>query len=161
MQWAQFADACPDLAEITRQRFVRDQLVLVGTLRTDGWPRISPCEVDIAAGHLFLGMMWRSKKAMDLQRDSRLVVHSVQCNREAAEGDIKLYGRAADIQNPSLRAAFLDAIWARINWAPDEPTYHLFSVDVEHAAHVVFQGGKQRVTVWDPGTGLRQWEKRT
>lgn len=161
MHWAQFTEACPELAEITRQRFVRDQLVLVGTLRTDGWPRISPCEVDIAAGHLFLGMMWRSKKALDLQRDGRLVVHSVQCNREAAEGDIKLYGRAADIQNPSLRAAFRDAIRARINWAPDEPACHLFSVDVERAAYIAFQGGQQHLMAWDPQAGFRRWAKQT
>ncbi len=90
MQWDQFVQACPGLAEVARKRFIRDQLVLVGNLRSDGWPRISPCEVDIAAGHLFLGMMWRSTKAMDLLRDPRLVVHSVQCNREATEGDLKL-----------------------------------------------------------------------
>ncbi|MGH9429051.1 MAG: pyridoxamine 5'-phosphate oxidase family protein, partial [Terriglobia bacterium] len=74
MRWAEFTAACPELAEMAQRRFVRDQLVLVGTLRTDGWPRISPCEVDIAAGHLFLGMMWRSTKALDLLRDSRLIV---------------------------------------------------------------------------------------
>ncbi len=161
MQWAQFTEACPEVAEIARRRFVRDQLVLVGTLRRDGWPRISPCEVDIAAGHLFLGMMWHSKKALDLQRDSRLLVHSVQCNREAADADVKLYGRAADIRDPSLRAAFRDAIRARINWAPDEPTYHLFALDVERAACVAFRGDQQRLMVWDPETGFRQWEKRT
>jgi hypothetical protein len=63
---------------------------MVGTLRKDGWPRISPCEVDFAAGHLFLGMMWRSAKALDLSRDSRVVVHSVTCNREGSDGDVKL-----------------------------------------------------------------------
>jgi hypothetical protein len=56
-----------------RARLVRDQLVMVGTLRKDGWPRISPCQVDIAAGHLLLGMMWRPAKALDLARDPRVV----------------------------------------------------------------------------------------
>lgn len=161
MRWDEFSQTCPETAGVAQARFVRDQLVMVGTLRTDGWPRISPCEVDIAAGHLFLGMMWHSKKALDLQRDPRLVVHSVQCNREAADGDVKLYGRAVDVQDSSLRSAFRDAIRARINWAPDEPTYHLFSVEVERAAYVTFQGGQKHVMVWDPETGFRQWEKRT
>ncbi len=161
MRWDEFSQTCPEIAGVAQARFVRDQLVMVGTLRTDGWPRISPCEVDIAAGHLFLGMMWPSKKALDLQRDSRLVVHSVQCNREAADGDIKLYGRAVDVQDSSLRSAFRDAIRARINWAPDEPTYHLFSVEVERAAYVAFQGGQQRLMAWDPETGFRQWAKQT
>ena len=158
MRWEEFAEACPELAETARERFAQDQLVLVGTLRSDGWPRISPCEVDIAAGHLFLGMMWRSTKALDLLRDSRLIVHSVQCDREAGEGDIKLYGRVIEIRDPTLREAFRDAIKARIAWAPDEPSFHLFSVDVERAASVAFSGG-QRIMTWDSERGLRRWSK--
>lgn len=158
MRWDEFALACPELAEMARKRFVRDQLVLVGTLRGDGWPRISPCEVDLAVGHLFLGMMWQSTKARDLLRDPRLAVHSVQCNREATEGDIKLYGRAVDIHDPALRNAFRDAIKSRIDWAPDEPNYHLFSIDIESAGFVSFGGG-QRIITWDPTRGLQRWTK--
>ncbi|MGH2395675.1 MAG: hypothetical protein ACRDFW_01540 [bacterium] len=158
MRWEEFTEACPELAELAKKRFEQDQLVLVGTLRTDGWPRISPCEVDITAGHLFLGMMWRSTKALDLLRDSRLIVHSVQCDREAGEGDIKLYGRAIEIRDPTLRKYYRDAIKARIDWAPDEPSFHLFSVDVQRAAFVAFSRG-QRIMTWDSERSLRRWSK--
>src|SRR2546427_11666791 len=87
MQWELFVKACPEISEVARARFARDQLVMVGTLRRDGWPRVSPCETDIAAGHLFCGMMWQSTKALDLLRDPRLTVHSVTCNREGTDGD--------------------------------------------------------------------------
>lgn len=160
MPWEQFAEACPEIGEIAQARFIRDQLVVVGMLRKDGWPRISPCEVDIAAGRLFLGMMWRSAKALDLLRDPRLVVHSVTCNREGTDGDIKLYGRAIEVSDGSLREAFRDSIRARIDWAPEEPSYHLFSVDVERAGYVVFENGRQRIIVWDPAGGSRRWYKR-
>ncbi len=156
MRWDQFVAACPELGEMARERFVRDQLVILGTLRRDGWPRLSPCEVDLAAGHLFLGMMWQSKKARDLLREPRLAVHSVTCNKEGSDGDVKLYGRAVDIDAPALRAAFREAIRARIDWAPDEPEYHLFSVDIEEAAYVVFREGTQETMVWDPRRGLRR-----
>jgi hypothetical protein len=59
----------PTIAGLAEERFQRDQLVMIGTLRTDGSPRISPCEVDFAEGQLLLGMMWRSKKALDLLTD--------------------------------------------------------------------------------------------
>ena len=156
MLWAQFPEACPELSEIARARFARDQLVMVGTLRTDGWPRISPCEIDIAAGHLFLGMMWRSRKAIDLLRDPRLVVHSVTCNREGTDGDVKLSGRAVEVHDSALRSAFRRAILARIDWTPEEPSYHLFSVDIERVAYLIFGGGKQRIMTWDPKRGFRQ-----
>lgn len=159
MRWDEFEAACPELAELARSRFERDELVLVGTIRRDGWPRISPCEVDFAAGHLFLGMMWRSPKALDLARDPRVVVHSVTTNKDGTDGDVKLYGHAVDVANAGLRAAFRDAITARIDWAPEEGGYHLFSVDVDRAAYLQFGDGTERISIWDEADGLRRREK--
>lgn len=156
MRWEQFNAVCPELAGLTHDRFARDQLVLLGTLRRDGYPRISPCEVDFAAGQLLLGMMWRSRKALDLLRDARLVVHSVTTNKDGTDGDVKLYGHAIEITEAPLRDAFRAAIEARINWAPDEPEYHLFALDVERAAYVVFADGTQQILTWNPGRGLRR-----
>jgi len=161
MQWELFVKACPEISEVARARFAKDQLVMVGTLRRDGWPRVSPCEIDIAAGHLFCGMMWQSTKALDLLRDPRLTVHSVTCNREGTDGDVKIYGKAVDVRTPALRAAFRDAIRARIDWAPEEPSYHLFSVDIERAAYLIFGEGQQRIMTWDVERGFRQRSKRS
>ena len=61
-------------------------LTLVGTLRHDGWPRISPVEALVWNGQLYLGMMWRSLKARDLLRDPRCVVHTVVTDPTGAEG---------------------------------------------------------------------------
>lgn len=119
---------------MAEERFRKDELVMIGTLRADGSPRISPCELDVAEGHLFLGMMWRSKKALDLFRDPRCVVHSVTCDRLGTDGDLKLYGRMIDVQEPELRRAYRAAIKARIDWEPEEPEFHLFSLDVGRPA---------------------------
>jgi hypothetical protein len=153
MHWKEFADACPEIAERAEERFRTDQLVMLGTLRADGSPRISPCELDFAAGHLFLGMMWRSRKALDLRRDPRIVVHSIQSDREASVADIKLYGHAVEILEPELRSAFHDAILARIDWAPAEPNHHLFALDVLDAGYISFP--EKLVLSWDRETGLR------
>jgi hypothetical protein len=154
MRWDAFEEACPEIAVGAAERFRRDQLVLVGTIRSDGSPRISPNEPDLAAGRLFVSMMWRSRKAVDLLRDPRVVVHSVTTNKDGTDGDVKIYGRAIDEQDSEIREAFRAAIRARIDWAPDEPTYHCFSVDVSSAAYVVF-GERQHALAWDPGRGLR------
>src|SRR6266542_6289527 len=76
------------------------------TISRDGWPRISPCELDFVGGQLTMGMMWRSPKALDLLRGSPLVVHSIQADRHATEADIKLYGRAGDVSDPATRGAY-------------------------------------------------------
>jgi len=62
--------------------------VMLGTIRADGRPRLSPCEVDLAGGRVLFGMMWQSPKARDLLRDARLTVHSVPSDKTNAGGDI-------------------------------------------------------------------------
>ncbi|HSJ50808.1 MAG TPA: pyridoxamine 5'-phosphate oxidase family protein [Actinomycetota bacterium] len=154
MRWDEFGRACPEIASMARERFTRDELVLVGTIRADGSPRISPNEVDFAAGRLFVSMMWRSRKAQDLLRDPRIVLHSVTANRMGTDGDVKLHGRVVDEQDPEIRTAFREAIKARIDWAPDEPDYHCFSLDVESAGFIRF-GDEPLALAWDPKKGLR------
>jgi general stress protein 26 len=155
MRWSDFDRACPEIAVLARERFVRDELVMVGTLRKDGSPRISPNELDFAAGRLFVSMMWRSRKALDLKRDPRVVVHSVTRNRQGTDGDIKLYGHAVDEQDADVRRAFTEAIRTRIDWAPDEPNYHCFSIDVERAGYITF-AEPRRAMAWDLERGLRE-----
>jgi len=155
VRWSEFEAACPEIADLARERFAKDELVMLGTIRPDGSPRLSPCELDFAEGHLFLGMMWRSQKALDLLRDPRIAVHSVPSDKTNPGGDVKLSGTVVDIQDPELRTAFRRAILDRIDWAPDEPNYHLFSLDVERASFVSFGDGNERCIAWDPGHGLR------
>jgi hypothetical protein len=155
MRWDEFERACPEIASLAGERFERDELVFVGTIRADGSPRISPNEVDFAAGRLFVSMMWRSRKALDVARDPRVVVHSVTSDRSGTDGDVKLYGRLEDERDPEVRRAFRAAIRARIDWAPDEPRYHCFSLDVGSAGYVRF-GEEGRALTWDPERGLRR-----
>jgi hypothetical protein len=160
MRWAEFAAACPDLSSLGEERLRGRELCLVGTLRRNGWPRISPVEPEFVDGELMLGMMWRSPKALDLLRDPRLVVHSVVSSRIGNEGDFKLYGRAVSVENPERRARYRATIKARIDWEPEEPNYHVFAVDVDSAGFVTFAEGDRYGLAWDPGRGLRRWEQR-
>jgi hypothetical protein len=154
MRWEDFAQACPELAQLGEERFRRAEVMLLGTLRKNGWPRISPVEMDFVGGELMTGMMWRSPKALDLLRDPRYVAHSTVTNRMGTEGDFKLYGTARAIDDPATRAAYRAAIKARIDWEPEEPNYHLFALDVDSAGYVVF-GDSPRRLAWDPERGLR------
>jgi hypothetical protein len=156
MRWEEFAAACPELAQLGEERFRARELCLLGTLRRNGYPRISPCEPDFVDGELMLGMMWRSPKALDLRRDPRCVLHSVVSNRSGEEGDFKLYGRAAEVHDPERREAYRATIKARIDWEPDEPHFHVFAIDVESSGFIIF--GKERYGLaWDPAQGLRRW----
>ena len=154
LRWSAFTDACPDIADRATERFRRHELCMLGTLRADGSPRISPCELDFCEGHLILGMMWQSRKAFDLLRDPRCVLHSCTTDRMGTEGDAKITGRAQDIQDPELRRAYREAVKARIDWAPEEPRFHAFSIEVVSAGFITFADPKV-VIAWDPARGTR------
>jgi hypothetical protein len=159
VRWEEFAAACPELAGLGEERLRGRELCLLGTLRRNGYPRISPCDPDFVEGELMLGMMWRSPKALDLRRDPRWVVHSVVSNRSGEEGDFKLYGRALEVHDPERRAEYRATIKARIEWEPSEPHFHVFAIDVESSGLVVF-GTERYGLAWDPPGGLRRWEMR-
>jgi hypothetical protein len=159
MRWDEFTAACPELASLGEDRLRARELCLLGTLRKNGYPRISPVEPEFVDGDLMLGMMWQSPKALDLLRDPRCVVHSVVSNREGTEGDFKLYAEAHDVQEPASRQRYRETIKARIDWEPEEPNYHLFALDVDSAGFVVF-GENRYGLAWDRQRGLRRWEQR-
>ena len=158
MDWAEFARASPELAELGWERFSSRELCMLGTLRPNGWPRISPCELDLVDGRLMLGMMWRSPKALDLLRDDRCVLHSCTSDREGSEGDFKLYGRARPVGDEPAIDAYRAAIRARIDWEPTGP-FHLFAIEVESAGFVTF-GTERYGLAWDPQRGTRRWSQR-
>jgi len=158
MNWGAFARASPELAALGRERFEGPELCMLGTIRRNGWPRISPCELDLVDDELLLGMMWRSPKAVDLLRDDRCVLHSCTANQDGSEGDFKLYGTARDEHDPAIHEAYRAAVRARIDWEPSGP-FHLFAIQVESAAFVVFSPDSYTMA-WDPSGGTRRWNQR-
>ncbi len=128
---------------------------MLGTIRSDGSPRVSACELDFASGHLILGMMWQSRKALDLLRDPRCVLHTCTTDPMGMEGDAKIYSRAVDVHDPQLRQAYRETVKARIDWAPDEPNFHAFSVNIVSAGFITFAQPKTAIA-WDPGRGTRE-----
>ena len=156
VRWDAFARQSSELAGLGEERLRKRELCLVGTLRKDGHPRISPVEPDFVDGELMMGMMWRSPKALDLLRDPRCVIHSVVSDRHGTEGDFKLYGRAVAVADAERRARYRATIRERIDWEPEEPGYHCFAIDVLSAGFVVFGEGGFGLA-WNPATGVRRW----
>ena len=149
--WQQFAAQSPELAAIGEAQFARTGLALVGTLRRDGWPRISPVEPFIVDGQLYLGMTWRSVKALDLLRDPRCVVHSTVSDREGTEGEFKVYGRAVEINNLDERRRFGDTVYEAIGFRPEEPEFHCFAIAIESVAFSQLRNGEFHHLVWKAG----------
>jgi hypothetical protein len=96
ISWREFEAAAPPLAHKGRHRLELTRVCLLGTLRKDGSPRISPVEPYLSGGELLFGAMAWSLKATDLLRDPRCVLHSAITGPDNAEPELKLYGRASE-----------------------------------------------------------------
>lgn len=81
--WEGFVREAPELSELVKTRFDSTDLVMLGTLRKNGWPRITPIEFTYFEGDFVIGGMWQSKKMLDLLRDPRCVIHSTTSNKAA------------------------------------------------------------------------------
>jgi hypothetical protein len=143
--------AAPEFATVIRERFTARRLALLGTVRADGSPRISPVEPYFAVGQLLFGAMGWSRKAVDLLRDSRLVLHSIVTRPDGGEPEAKLYGRAVEADAP-LRAACSDAWWVASN-----ASARVFAVQLAEATLVEWDlsAAEVKATAWSPAGGLR------
>jgi hypothetical protein len=147
------------MAQLGRTIFERDQVALIGTVRRDGSPRISPAEPDITNGRLYFGMIWQSYKALDLLRDPRCTIHGLIHNRFGDGGEFKLHGRAVEINDLAERALYREAIFQRIGWKPDEPHFHLFAIEINSAGSFKYEEEYRLVSVWRAGEPLQKYRQ--
>jgi hypothetical protein len=130
MNWTEFEAAAPELAGEARTRFERDSVLLLGSIRADGSPRITPVEPIFAVGHLLLGLEWPTPKARDLVRDSRCTLHSARIDAESTDGEAKLYGRSVETDDPAIVNGPYEAWWHK----RQPGGYRVFWFEVESAA---------------------------
>lgn len=141
--WREVEAEAPELSARARAFLDAYTHKTLATLRRDGSPRISGTEVEFRDGEILLGSMWRSLKALDVQRDPRFALHSGSADPPDWKGDAKIAGRLIDITEPGSSS-------------------HLFRADItelvvvqlgEPADHIVIES-------WHAGRGVRRQERR-
>lgn len=150
VRWTDFETTIPELGVLLRQRFESTDLVMLGTMRKDGWPRITPIEYTIFEGDFVIGGMWQSKKMLDLLRDPRCSIHSTTTNKDGQEGDAKLFGRARTY-DAATEERYWQHIYETMQFRPNGPA-HVFAIDIDSAAYVRFTGeGTMNWLTWPGG----------
>lgn len=149
--WTDVTLAAPDLAAVVQRRFEAHGLALLATIRRDGSPRISGIEPLFSLGELWLGMMPGSRKADDLLRDPRFALHSATTDKQVTEGDAKVNGRAALVDDDEVFARFVQAFDDH-NGAPPPPgPFPLFRAEVTEMSTVMPAGDHLDIGVWREG----------
>lgn len=139
-RWAEFEGAAPKLAAVGSDCVERHGFMLLGTVRRDGTARISPVGVRIVDRELTMSFLVGSTKERDVRRDSRVLLHSPVLHGGDPNSELKLRGRAVEIDDAALRdrAAL---------WDPPPPLV-AFSFDIDSAALLEWSKGEVTVTRW-------------
>jgi hypothetical protein len=150
--WGRLESEAPELAAVGRGRLESARVALLGTVRRDGSPRISPVEPYLVGGRLLLGAMARSAKARDLRRDPRCVLHTAIAHPDAGEPELKLYGRVLEVTDPDVRDAGGRGWWVG---RPAEDV-RVLELRIERAVLVEWdlERGRMSTTGWSPGRGV-------
>src|SRR5438034_11259899 len=116
MSWAEVGTQQARLAELGRRKLGAPGVVLVGTIRRDGSPRLSPVEPLFWEGDLWLAMGLGSRKATDLSRDPRILVHSIVTRRDGSEGEFKVRGRAVSEPDATVQSRVAREVEEELGW---------------------------------------------
>ncbi len=151
--WTEFTDTAPRIAAIfTRRHAATGNLCLLGTLRSDGFPRISPMEPRVFEDQLWLVGMPGTTKFKDLARDPRFCLHTATVDPEVKDGDVKLWGVVHDVQEKALHQRFAAALFEDTGFDLRGRDFdHFYAVEVIGASAVEVGGGHMDITVWKPG----------
>jgi hypothetical protein len=151
--WKGFTEAAPRIAAIfARRHAATGNLCLLATLRSDGFPRISPMEPRIFEDQLWLIGMPDTTKFRDLGRDPRFCLHTATVDTEVKDGDAKLWGVVGDIQDKALHQRFATALFEETGLDLRRQEFgHFYAADIVSASAVEVAAGHMDVTIWQQG----------
>jgi predicted pyridoxine 5'-phosphate oxidase superfamily flavin-nucleotide-binding protein len=146
--WRAMEEGAPDIARLGMARLAAVPVAMLGTVRADGSPRISPVEPCLVHGQLLIGAMAWSKKATDLRRDPRCTLHSMVTGPDTGEGELTLHGSAVPAE-PELRAA------ARAWWSGHLEQAVVFTLRIAAALFIEWdlENGVMTSHRWTPRHG--------
>jgi hypothetical protein len=148
----------PTIAAFVEEKIERTGLCFLATTRADGWPRVSPLELSVCDGWIYMGSMPGAMKALDLDRDGRCCLITPLADRDDVGGEGKLFCRARRVEDvaehEAVRAVFTERTGYDMGELGAAP---VFRFEIEGAAHQRLEGGDSwRTTSWSPERGVRE-----
>ena len=155
--WRDFAEQAPHIAEIfVRRHAATANLCLLATLRSDGYPRISPIEPRILESELVIVGMPNTTKFGDLDRDPRFCLHTATVDPFVGDGDVKLWADARNLQDIAFHQRFADDLFEHTGFDLRGERFDPFYVaDLTGASSIELDGSELVITIWRPGQGER------
>jgi len=157
VSWSSFAAEAPRIAEIfMRRHAATGHLCLLATLRSDGYPRISPIEPRIFEDELVVVGMPNTTKFADLGRDPRFCLHTATVDPYVGDGDVKLWAEARNLRDEGFHSRFAEDLFEESGLDIRGEEFDPFYVaDLNGASSIELVDNVLRITIWRPDQGER------
>jgi hypothetical protein len=155
--WKDFTQAAPRIAAVfARRHAATGHLCMLGTLRVDGFPRISPVEPSFFEDQLWIAGMPDTVKFRDLARDPRFCLHTATVYTDIKDGDAKLWGVVEDVQDTAFHQRYAQALFDETGFdIRGQPFDHCYRADLIGGSAVEVTDGHLDITIWKPGEAER------
>ena len=154
--WQDLHTLAPELVAVGEARLRRFHLAMLGTIRADGSPRISPVEPYLGSGELLLGVIRGSAKAHDLMRDPRCTLHSIVDDPDGGDPELTLRGRFTEVDQ-ATRQADPDAWW--LSFGQTAPLVGTIDLQAASVLRFDLERGELSIMNWTPGGGVTEHRK--
>lgn len=153
--WKEFTEVAPKIATVfTRRHKATGNLCLLGTLRSDGFPRISPVEPRFFEDMLVIAGMPGTTKFKDLARDPRFCLHTATVDTMVGDGDAKLFGTVIDLPDREVHARFAEALFQESGFDLRGQEFdHFYIADITGGSAVEIADDRLGITIWTPDKG--------
>jgi hypothetical protein len=153
VRWSEFVELAPRIAAVfTRRHAATGNLCLLATLRSDGYPRISPIEPRVVEGELWISGMPNTTKFRDLGRDPRFCLHTATVDSYVGDGDAKVWGRVRDVQDRATHARYAEWMFTETGLDVRGRAFdHLYAADLTGASAVERSDEHLDITIWKTG----------
>ncbi|MDQ6675066.1 MAG: pyridoxamine 5'-phosphate oxidase family protein [Chloroflexota bacterium] len=151
--WTEFVAGAPRISAIfSRRHAATGNLCMLATLRSDGFPRISPLEPRMFEGQLWIGGMPNTLKFRDLDRDPRFSLHTATIDTHVSDGDAKVWGVVHNVQDPELHQRYAEWLFGDTGFDLRGREFpYFYAADLAGASSVEVGDGHLDVTIWKPG----------
>ena len=154
--WQTLRTLAPDLVAVGEERLRHVRLAMLGTIRADGSPRISPVEPYLGSGELLFGIIRGSAKAHDLLRDARCTLHSVVDDPDAGQPELTLRGWFREV-DAEIRQAERDGWW--LSFAETLPLVGTIELEAASLLRFDLERNEMSITHWTPAGGVTERRK--
>lgn len=140
--WKKLNSSSPDISAFGRDR-LDGKVAYLGTIRTNGKPRVHPVTAILSDDHCFIFADPESSKVRDFAGNPQFSIHCGMSDSSGSSGEFQMTGRVVEVQSAEMRAE----AERNCTFRPAARSI-LYELRIEEAVATSYRGGRPDRRRW-------------